>query len=56
MFLAAIKDGVRTDRHLCLQCAAKAGGCAPDATLQEILTQFVERHHEESEDPNRNPN
>jgi protein-arginine kinase activator protein McsA len=35
--LTEIVDGVKTDRHLCLKCAAEHFGCKPDATLEEVF-------------------
>ena len=44
--LTEIKNGVKTERHLCEKCAAAAAGLAPNqqVPMNDLLTKFVLEH------------
>ena len=45
--LCEIRNGVKTNRHLCVSCAAKETGMTQDLTkvnITELLKEFVARH------------
>jgi protein-arginine kinase activator protein McsA len=51
--LCEIRNGVKTNRHLCVSCAAKESGMTQDPTkvnITELLTKFVVRHAESKRD------
>lgn len=51
--MSEIRNGVQTNRHLCVSCTAKAAGMTQDSTkvnVQELLKEFVTRHAQEKPD------
>ena len=44
--LTEIKSGIKTERHLCEECAAASAGLAPNeqVPINELLTKFVLAH------------
>ena len=49
--LTEIRDGNKTDRHLCQHCAATAAGLPITTEIEEILRRFVEKHQRPPEGP-----
>jgi protein-arginine kinase activator protein McsA len=42
--LTAIKDGKKTEQHLCLECAQDGDPALKNANINELLAKFVAKH------------
>ena len=51
--LTEIRDGRKTERHLCLPCASKEAGVDASSDLKTVLTAWVSRHQANPPNPPR---